>query len=359
MQKFMKKNMPATLVAGSLLSLGAVSQEAAADSILFPYLSTQTGVFSFVTIVNDGLGQMSRVSLYQFTYGYKPSPVNQRQGCTHFDSPVTTTPADMMTFEVGSKIGGGQPLFETAGDTFGFGPGKLTSTSAPLSAANSIAFLIVDGNTGVFSGMDDTQGVTDSNVARLFGWAEVIDSAANMTLAYSTHDFLNDANSAAQFQNLSSTVAALSWYSAAVVTSSWHVLHLDTPASMIPAAGGGIRGTVAAGANLGTIAAFDRDENPISGIRNKPIRCFAIITRGDIMAATTVTATDNGGWTYLGPGATVVTVPDATDSAASYNPATTTLVHKIQTAIPAATTLGARSAVNREPTGGVTFTYVP
>jgi hypothetical protein len=363
MQKFVKKNLPAALAAGSLLGLGVASHEAAADTILFPYLSTQSGVFSFVTIVNDGLGQMSTVSLYQFTYGYKAAPVNQRANCTHFDSPVTTTPADMMTFEMGAKINGGQPLFETAGDTFGFGPGKLTSTAAPLSAANSIAFLIVDGSTPVSSGMGDATDADDSNTARLFGWAEVIDSAANMTLAYSTHNFNNDDNTLANLVNLSGSRAAISWYTAAAVNTSWHVLHLATTTAMVPAGGtSGIRGTVTSNATLAApaaIAGYDRDENPFSGVKNKPIRCFAIITRGDIMAATSVTATDNGGWTYLTPGATVVNVPDSVDSNATYNPADITLVHKIQTAIPAATGLGARSAVNREPTGGQVYTYVP
>ncbi len=353
-----KERWPATLLAGSLLGLGAMSHEAAADSILFPYLSTQSGVYSFVTIVNDGRGQMSAVARYLFSYGYKVPPVVQRGECIHFDALVTTTPADMMTFEVGAKIGDGQPLFEEAGDTAGFGPGKLTSTSAPLTAANAIAFLIVDFPAA--SGVGAPDDADDSNTARLFGWAEVIDPAANMTLAYSTHDFLNDANAAADFSNLSGSVAALSWHTAAAVTTSWHVLHLGTKDAL--AADGGIRGAVESGRGgmPGGVAAFDRDENPFSGTRSKPVRCFAIISRGDIMAATSVTATDNGGWTYLGPSAAgVPVVPDPTDVADLYPPAGNTLVHKIQTTIPAATGLGTRSAINREPTGGQVYTYVP
>ncbi len=368
MQKFMKKNLPATLVAGSLLGLGVTTQ-AAADTILFPYLSTQSGVLSFVTIVNDGLaaGQYSAVSLYQYTYGYKAAPVNQRGGCNHFDAPGQTTPADMVTFEVGSRVGGGQALFEAAGDTFGFGPGKLTSTTAPLTAAGQIAFLIVDAATQAPSGIGADAGVGNTDTARLFGWAEVIDPAANMTLAYSTHSFNNDTSIGADLSNLSGSIAALSWYTASAVTTAWHVLHLNTTSVMIPTQGGGIRAAVEAGQGGNNVrvlpagvAAYDRDENPVSGTRRKPVRCFAIISRGDIMAATSVTATDNGGWTYLGGAfGDQAVLQDPIDVISTYTSAANTLVHKIQTAIPAATGLGARSAINREPTGGQVFTYVP
>lgn len=351
-----QQNLSVLLAAGSLLGLGAAAREAVADSILFPYLSTQPGVLSFVTVINDGRGQMSAVVSYQFTYGYKAVPVAPRAGCTAFDAPVTTTPADMMTFEVGGRIGDGQPLFESEGDTSGFGPGKLTSTSLPLTAANTIAFLIVDFPAA--SGVGAPDDADDSNIARLFGWAEVIDPAANLTLAYSTHDFLNDANAAADFSNLSGSVAAVAWQSAAVVTTSWHVLHLGAKDAMFT--DGGIRGAVEAGRGGMRAAAYDRDENPFSGSRSTPVRCFAIITRGDILTATTAAATDNGGWTYLGASADVApVVPDPDDPVALYMPAGNTLVHRIQSTTPAATGLGIRSAVNREPTGGQVFTYVP
>jgi hypothetical protein len=345
---------PVMLAAGGLLGLGTAAQDAAADSILFPYLSTQPGVYSFVTIVNDGQGQMSAVGRYLLTYGYKPVPVAPRAACIHFDAPVTTTPADMMTFEVGGRIGDGQPLFESAGDSFGFGPGKLTSTSAPLTAANAVSFLIVDFPGG--SGVGAADDADDSNNARLFGWVEVIDPAANMTLAYSTHDLLNDANAAADFSNLSGSIAALSWHSAAVVATSWHVLHLGAKADMTST--DGIRGAVEAG--RGGVAAFDRDENPYSGGRSTPVRCFAILGRSDILTATTLAATDNGGWTYLHAAGDVLPVlPEPDDAVNAYDPAGNTLVHRIQSTLPIATTLGTRSAVNREPTGGQVFTYVP
>lgn len=353
----MKKSVTAALVAGGLLGLAA--QSAQADGILFPYLSTQAGVYSFVTVVNDAVGSSNS---YHFTYGHKTAPVANRGNCEHFDGDVGTTLNDMMTFHVRGTIlepgAAGYALFEAAGDGAGAGAGGLTSTPLPLRVDNQIAFL----------GVEHNGSEPDSTAVNLFGWAEVIDTGANLSLAYSTHNFVDASAYAmadrANFANLSTGAVVLSWYPTTMVTTSWHVLELavigSASGSMSPASGSFLRRgyTVSGTYNNSTNGgAYDRDELFWSGSKTTRIRCFGIVNRGDLLGSGVDANTVSGGWTYL-VGANAGSAPpnDAQDPDGSYSSAGTNyLVHKIQAATSAAG-VGARMAINREPSKAPTFT---
>ncbi len=345
----LKKSLPAVLVAATLS--GVASQNASADGLLFPYLSTQSGVFSFVTIVNDGLGTTAGAE-YHFTYGHKSAPIANTANCNHFDADGRSTTNDMMTFEVGGKVKnsyGGGALFEEAGDSSGGAPvgaGALTSVPVALPVGNQIAFLAVE------------HGTTDSGAdIALFGWAEVIDTGANLSLAYSTHNFADTGaafpGGRADFGFLSSGAVLLSWYPTSVVSSSWHVLNLGIITEMSPASGSSIRrgytasGTYSSSTNGG---AYDRDELFYSGSKTARIRCFGIIGRGDVLGSGVESATANGGWTWLvGANAGNAPVSDTNETEGSYTTGGTNyLVHKIQTAVSSAG-VGSRQTVAREP----------
>jgi hypothetical protein len=314
------------------LVLGIGVKGAQADSLLFPYLNSQAGVFSFVTIVNDGLFQNSTITGYYLQYGHKPNPVVQRRGCSLFSTTADTTPADMMTWEVNAKVldAGNLVLFENAAPT--------TSSIPP-------AFVLPAGQTAWLIVEPQGTGADQADVARVWGWAEVIDTAANLNLAYSTHNFVNDSDVLADYANISGTWTAWSWYPATYVNTSWHVLMLGTRAAMSAS----IRGAIEAwdGAIFG---AYDRDELHFDASKRKTVRCFAIVTRGDVLQPGAAAATNNGGWMYIGPASGSVTAPplDPDDPGGVYNPAGNHLVHKIQQATPAAG-VGTRMTVNREP----------
>lgn len=332
----MKKSVLIAVVLAFTLFLGIGVKGAQADSILFPYLTTEAGKFSFVTIANEGLREFATLTGYHLTYGHKPVPVVQRRGCNHFDGPITSTPADMLTFEVGGKVldAGSTVLFE--------GGPPVTSTALPLPVANQIAFLIVEplGNT--------LAAETNTNI-EVWGWAEVIDTVANMTLAYSTHNFgVNDSTDPSfALSNVGNTWHRISWYPTQFVTTSWHVLPLGLRSAMAPGAGGGLRMTLSA-SNGVLEGAYDRDEQFWSGMRTKTIRCFGIINRADLLQPAAIVMTENGGFLYAESFATV-TLPltDPDDPGGTYIP-TQHLIHKIQTATAAAG-VGTRTAINREP----------
>jgi hypothetical protein len=353
----LKKRLPAAVVAATLM--GVAAPNASADGILFPYLSTQSGVFSFVTIVNDGTS-----ANYHFTYGHKSAPIANTANCNHFDGDVRTTYNDMMTFEVGNKVKnsyGGPALFEETGDANGAAPiqaGALTSLPLPLPVGNQIAFLSVE----------NAPSEQASTVVDLFGWAEVIDTGANLSLAYSTHNFVT-ANAAfpsprADYSNIAglswpSNAVMLSWYPTSVVSSAWHVLNLGSITNMSPASGSALRrgytasGTYSSSTNGG---AFDRDELFFSGSKTTRIRCFGIIGRSDVLGAGVEASTGNGGWTWLvGANAGNAPVSDTNETEGSYTtPGDYYLVHKIQTAVSSAG-VGARQTVAREPSKNPLF----
>lgn len=341
MHKHLKSSVTAALVAGGLVGLAA--QPAHADSLLFPYLNTNTGTYSFVTLVNDGLTQNATISGYYLQYGHKPNPVVQRRGCNFMSTNVDTTPADMMTWEVNAKVNdaGNNVLFENPAPNTSWIPGAF------VLPANQTAWLIAE---PLGAGADEADNV------RVWGWAEVIDTAANLNLAYSTHNFANDNDTSVtnDFRNVSGTWSSWSWYPTTYVSTSWHVLLLGTRAAMT----GNIRGAIEAWDGL-LFGATNRDEQHFDASSKKTIRCFAIVTRGNVLQPGTVSATDDGGWMYVGPssGAVVTSAADPDDAGATYNPASSHLVHKVQVATPAAG-VGTRQTINREPSWNG-FPYLP
>lgn len=322
----LKKSVTAALMAGGLVGLAA--QPVHADSLLFPYLNTDAGTFSFVTIANEGLNEFSTLTGYHFNYGHKPNPVNNTAGCTDMDFNVTSTPADMMTFEVNGKV------TEPGGVLFEGGAAAPVTSGVPFSLpAGQTAFLGVEplGNA-----------VASEVVGRieLWGWAEVISTSTNMTLAYSTHNTgVNDStNPNFATSNVGNTWHRWAWYPTTMVTTSWYVLPLGPLLTMV---NGGIRTQVQGSNGAGLGGAWDRDEHFISQGKAGLVRCFGFLTRADVLSPGAILATNDGGWLYAESfGSTTV----GTDT---YN-GNQMLNYRVQTATPA-TGLAPRTAINREP----------
>ena len=335
----------------SVLLLGAGT--AMADTILFPYLNTDPGVYSFVTIANNGTNEYAAIAQYHLIYGYKANPIVNKAGCGHSDHNVLTTPADMMTFEINGKVddAGNDVLFENAGDALGPVAGGLTSTAWLLNVSGQTAFLVVEPvGIGALEFND--------NVVRMWGWADVIDTANNMSLTYSTQNFVNDLTGTS-FTNVGAPIITLSWYPAAFVSTSWHILPLDTALNMSPAATpGGLRAALLAwDGTAATTGAYNRDEVFTSGAKRIPIRCFGVVTRNDMLEANGINESANGGWAHLESADANITLlaNDSVDPGGIYtntNPNTfanwSLLVHRIQTATAAAG-VGVRTGINREP----------
>ncbi len=336
MHKHLKSSVTTALAAAGLLGLG--TQAAHADSLLFPYLSTQAGTFSFVTIANEGLNEFSTLTGYHFSYGHKANPVANKKGCGHFDGNVVSTPADMLTFEVNGKVTEpGGALFE------GGAAAPVTSSALTLPVANQTAFLVVEP-------LGNNTAAEISTRIELFGWAEVIDTAANMTLAYSSAGLGVNDSTVPNFatSNVGNTWHRWSWYPTSLVTTSWYVLPLGLSSAMTPPGGGGLRATITA--SNGTLAgAYDRDEQFWSGSKVAPVRCLGFVTRADVLQPATITQTDGGGFLYAESFATTATAPTDPDDPSATYAGIQQLNYKVQAAT-AATGLAPRTAINREPT---------
>lgn len=352
MKKFKLKQVTMALSASSvLLASGMFSPPAhALRDLLFPYITTETGKFTFITILNDGSTPGPVAAGLHFTYGMKPVPVVAKAGCQHFDSDVNTTLGDMMIFEVNAKVTEpGGALFE--------GGSTPPVTSSPLTypIAGQQGFLIVNQPVG--------------NDAFLFGWASVVDSASGLTWTYSTSGLTKGdsgtASASADFSPIDgSDLKFTSWYPQTIVPTNWLVVPLGTRDAMSPVAGGGIRRgitatvdhTIAGVATSGTAGAFDLDEQFISGGRNVPIRCFGYMSRADILQPATDAATAAGGWLATIGTSLTLAPADAVDPGGSYSTGPY-LLFKIQTT----TALGAaKTTINREPShndfDGITLT---
>lgn len=339
MKKFKLKQVSMALSAsGMLLASGMFSPPAhALRDLLFPYITTETGKFTFITILNDG--STPGPGNLHFTYGMKPAPVVAKAGCQHFDGDAPSTLGDMMIFEVNGKVSEpGGALFE--------GGSTAPVTSGPLiyPLSGQQGFLIVNQPAG--------------NDAFLFGWASVVDSASGLTWTYSTSGLTRGssltAGASADFSPIDGSERKFtSWYPQTIVPTSWVVVPLGTRDAMSPVAGGGIRRgiissvdhTIAGVATSGTAGAFDLDEQFISGGRNVPIRCFGNMSRADLLQPATDAATAGGGWLSTVSTSLTLAPADAVDPGGSYVTGPY-LLFKVQTT----TALGAaKTTINREP----------
>lgn len=317
-------------------------------ALLFPFITTEAGKFTFITIENNGFfGSPGGTFSYHFTYATKAVPVENRAGCDHFDSEAETTPSDMMIFEVSGKVKTDPPsnvLFE--------GAGPDTSTAVVYPLQNRIGFLIVDQSTS-----------PDGPAGLIYGTAVIVDSASGLTWSYSTNYLNSDIFPDPDFSGIdghtfivagddfSPTGAKVAtWYPASLVTTGWYVLPLSSGSVMASAGGGGIRlGLQAFDPVTGSEGAFDLDEQLFSGGRRTPVRCLGIVTRADLLQPGVLATTDGGGWSLiagvLGPSPLILSPTDPVDPGGVYGPEPFTMF-KIQSA----TALGAlKTTVHQEP----------
>ncbi len=325
------------VLGGGLLARTAEAVEGQAGSILFPLITTETGKFTFITILNTGEEGLATEAIH-FTYATKlvvGGRVENKAGCDHFDADVPTTQFDMMIFEVNGKVktGTGNALFEG------------TDTSKPLiyPVKDRIGFLIVEGSPSA-----DLTGARN-----LFGWATLIDAASGLAWTYSTGFYNNFRTSDPFFGAISSseftdpeTEKVVSWFPVSVMTTSWYVLPLGFRSAMAVPGGGGIRLALKTDNDATDSAgAVDLDEQFFSGGKTTLVRCVGIITRSDFLQAAVVASTDGGGWTIIEDTTSTTSVTDPVDPDQDYG-RHPYLMFKIQSS----TALGSlRTTINDEP----------
>ena len=295
MKKTFQKNLVAAAVA-MVASVGVHAADVGQANLLFPFITTASTAFTFVTITNrnastaaDVAGNNMTVTVpLNFKYGVKDIAAANSTGCFHSDSSRAQTANDVMQFEVGGKVNMGPIGNEGTTST------TTTSTYSAYTTPNRQGFLVVNANgaTAALGGV------------RLYGEATIVDTATGLSTTYSSRG-LNTSDAADPdftIDNLGLTggpeVAVngpygtavrlhgrnvVTWMADTVAATSWFVEPLGKVSSMTPSfttSGAGIVAGYSMFSDLQLQAgAYDMNEQFWSGGTRTDVRCVGTITR--------------------------------------------------------------------------------
>ncbi len=367
MKKTFQKSLLVAAVAASLTS-AAMAAEVGQANLIFPYITTASTAFTFITITNRGAnavnpdiagGNRAIPVPMHFAYGVKATTAANSSACIHADGMATATANDVMQFEVSDKVN----MLPINGDN----TGVTTSVHYPYTTFDRHGFLIVNSDPVTYGAPAGT---------KLFGEAIVIDTLSGLTTAYSAKG-LNSATSGNIDFTINNTAIAggpetapvggapllvvaglhgvnpVTWMADAVATTSWFVVPLGTEQEMTPSGGGGLT----AGYNMYSdlylqAGAYDVNEAFHSGATRTDVRCVGVINRASMLAEVPAANTRRGGSaslvTFNAATAGGVTVDGApAGGTAAANIEHKSLVYKIQTSTAIGT---AKTTVSREGT---------
>jgi len=252
--------------------LGAIGT-ASANSLLFPYFTTNSGAQSVLSLSNTGAA--TEAIHYVYNYG---------TACTHYDASGSITANDILSHSIASTTAGG----------FGKVVGTDTSTPVYFPLANQTGFLVVSTKT--------------TATTSLRGSMAVIDPATGLVVSYAGIDNAADTSGALEgnFVAIADVNFALATMPGALVTTSWYgVVTGDMNADI--AAGRDWK----AGAlftNNGNV--YNNDEVPFSGTVTKGITCAGSIASSDLMNGAQAAAVGtNGGLIKATASAVAPTAP--------------------------------------------------
>jgi hypothetical protein len=282
--------------------------------MLFPYVSSGSSAYTFLTVHNGGSNQNARAAAgtafqAHYIYAMKAVGAANSNGCEHQNGTGTLTANDVTQFEMGGKVNVATSLAN--GDT-AVGNGALWT-----GGADRIGFMMVN-----------TNGWSSDEI---FGSAVVVDTASGLRMAYSTQglntnsavdpDWTVDNTGAAGGPEpvvglasgvLSATAGAgatavgsanqmTSWYASPSVSTSWYVIPLGRETNMMPAGSvGGIFGAYTMSNRELTIpGAYDMNEQFTSGSLTTTVRCQGTITRETMLQGGAITNTAKGGMGVL------------------------------------------------------------
>jgi hypothetical protein len=288
-----KKSLVAIATGAALAAAGMTA--ANAESLLFPYWSTEAGTTSVLSLTAGATLAPAGQIHYVWNYG---------SSCTHFDNYGKLTANDLIQQFV-SQPAGTPALF---GDT-------STPAYFPPSIQTS-GFLVVTDNAGVAGGAAGPLG-------SLRGQMVIASAAAGIVTSYSG---IPQTAAAAEgdFSLLNATQYRLSWYPQSVVN----------PTSWFGVVTGNMAGAINAGTNwTGGMNYFQggnvygRNEDAYSGSMEGTITCSGSLTPASFMNSAQMASVTNGGLVNVTftPGATPGGIP------APANPGTGVVLTKLET----------------------------
>lgn len=269
--KQMNLKKHALAVAAGLALGAAVTGAQAADSLVFPYITSATGTYTFISLVNDGSAGTERI--YHMAYRTKVSGSANTSACQHFDGSGATTPADLMQFEVANRVS-----FAAFGDT------TSTPVTMVASATTREGFLLVEA-------YDSANVAAGTN---MFGEATLISAASGLAYTYNALSSASDFGAAMVVPDTTAD-RLFQWYPTAAATSRLYVLPTDTAASMRNV---DLLTTIASSTvnAFGDGSAMDNNEKAWSGVNPTAVRCFGSVALSDLIQPDTLEKVKNGGF---------------------------------------------------------------
>jgi len=263
----MKKTFQKTLIAAAAgVALMSAVGTASANSLLFPYFTTNTGAQSVLSLSNTGTAATLGTQAVHYVYNYGAA-------CTHFDAIGSLTANDILSHSVASTAAGG------------FGKVVSTDTSTPV-------YFPLAGQTGFLVVSSKTTASTDA----LRGSMAIVDPSSGLVVSYAGIDnALATLVPAANEGNFSAIVDLnfpLTSLPAAAVTTSWFgVVVGDMSADIIAGRNWnpGITFT-----NTGT-GVWNNDELLFSGTSTKTITCSGSMVASDLMTTAQAAAVGTNG----------------------------------------------------------------
>ncbi len=317
----MKKTFQKTLIAAAAgVALMSAVGTASANSLLFPYFTTNTGAQSVLTLTTSANGVAAGVKSaaaetihYVYNYG---------TGCVHYDSNGSMTANDLMSHSIAATTAGG------------FGKVIAGDASTPV-------YFPLSGQTGFLV----VSNKTSANTAMIRGSMAIVDPSSGLVVSYAGIDNALDTSAAANEGNYAAITDlnfVMSSLPSALVSTSWYGVSV-----------GDMSGQIALGANWTggfTLAnngfVWDNDENPFSGAASKSISCAGPIVATDLMTTAQAAA--------VGPNGNVLKPLGTTAAAAGSVVASTGIVlmklQSVQAAVGAP--FAGKQFLHRELVGG-------
>ncbi|CDW92751.1 MULTISPECIES: hypothetical protein [unclassified Thiomonas] len=304
--KFKKSLMAAA--AGAVLATVGMSA-ANANSLLFPYWTTNNGAQSALSLSTDGSVGTARTLHYVYNYG--PS-------CTHYDLNGSMTGNDLLQQSVASPAAGG----------FGLAVSTDKSTPAYFPLANQTGFLVVT-------------DLTSASAAAISGDMAIVDPTTGLVAAYAaTSNNLSTGGTAyasneGNFSAVTQTSFGLAFYPQGLVQTSWYSIIMG---DMNTAINGGRDWTATATVTNTTGGAggvYNNDESFFSGTNSKTLTCAGSVAPTDLMTtAQTAAVGTNGGLIQAGWALVAASTPTAPTTTTSGKPvldaATGVLMYKME-----------------------------
>jgi len=320
----MKKTFQKSLLAAAVLaSTASFAAEIGTTNLLFPFVSSGSSAFTFLTINNGNTTVGNAGGAMHFIYGMKASTATNGTGCEHSDGNGTLTANDVTQFEMSNKVNVTTSLAN--GDTNG--------GFAWTGGADKSGFLVVNSN-----------GLSGDG---LYGSAVVVDTATGLRMAYSTQG-LNTTNALpADFsidntavvggpEAASSAIVAggghgnhmVTWYKSPDVTSSWYVVPLGLETLMSPSAAiGGIAASYSMFNTAGTLGgAYDMKEAFTSGSLAAAVTCTGLVTRAQMLQSGALANSNLGGMALMTTAITAAASGGTADKSLVYSVQSTNLI---------------------------------